>query len=156
MPVQPRNNIWVVLLLVFVVDCSERREPPNYGEMENLLLSNIDDFEYLSSFIRQKGLSRITHDSIYPKGKIDERELTKYRELLSRLGIYTGVQYHNDDAYVEVLYWSSGILDRGEAMIFIRTEKSISEIPYLKDQIDEKDLSCDIIDKTGKWYICDR
>ncbi len=141
----------LVFCIVLLTACSKEPVEPATEMMMSLLRGNYDEFEYISDFIRQRGFTRISYDSVYPNN-MENSGLDEYRLRLKNLGIYQGIQYHSDDDYVEVLFWSMGIVSRGKTKVFLRVYKDIGEIEYLQSKLISGDLKCEKY--SNKWYVC--
>ena len=144
-----------MFLLSAIASCSWVDDPPSNLDMEERLKKNLVDFEYLEHFMRENSLTRLTRNSAYPNSNLGNNDFAAARELMDKLGIMQGIQLHEED-YFEVVYWSVGILSRGESKLYLKSETPIQDIRYLQEQIKQEVLVCDAVKSVNFWYVCHR
>ncbi|WP_105102099.1 hypothetical protein [Microbulbifer pacificus] len=149
------SKLYVYMICSFVMllgGCFYENNEPSLFSMSKPLKERGKDFNRMAEIMQQSGLVRVAYNSVFPIDLAHIPEVNDIRLLMNDLDVGTGVQYHIEDDYFEVLYWSSGILSRGSSIVFIKSYNSLSLIPYLKEIIDNGLMECSVINYV--WSIC--
>jgi hypothetical protein len=147
----------VILLLIFVVQivsCSTESKP-EFNEVKESLLKNINIYEELSQKSLDLGVDRINLTDVYPKGSISTLELQWFHKRFEVLGLDVGLQvYKTKDKkrVVEFIYWSTGIVSRGEVVIITRSEVNLNEIDFYRKKIADNEMKCKLV--KSEWSVC--
>jgi hypothetical protein len=137
----------VILLLIFVVQivsCSTESKPEFNEVNEELSQKSLD-----------LGVDRINLTDVYPKGSISTLELQWFHKRFEVLGLDVGLQvYKTKDKkrVVEFIYWSTGIVSRGEVVIITRSEVNLNEIDFYRKKIADNEMKCKLV--KSEWSVC--
>lgn len=140
--------------VVLMSGCMSSDDCTSFECMEQHFLSNVSDYQYLVGRAKEVGATRITYDSIFPEELNSLPLIEGYRSVMRELGIEVGVQVHRRENYVEVIFRSSGVISRGEAMLFIFSGSPISKIAYLSKKNESGNLLCQPVMGYKEWHVC--
>ncbi|MBV7317614.1 hypothetical protein [Shewanella sp. NIFS-20-20] len=154
-----KSIVWLTLL--YQLQACMPVNTPNLEDLKIDVLNHLNTYDELADRAILSGITRIslTYNSqqnannaqVYPKGQLTNNEIKWFVHKFKELGIEIGIQT-GDDQVVEILYWSSGILDRGQGVTIVRSEKNIEYTNFYYYKSKYGHLDCTRI--TERWYVC--
>lgn len=145
-------RIFILLVSSILLLGCEGKSAPELAEVRVLLQDKKNSFEALADMTIESGVDRVSREGVYPKDSLTLEEFELFQTKFDDLMIDVGVQVDKEGQVIEFILWSSGILDRGEAVILLFSEREISSVAYYREQMDKGKLMCKKLE--AAWYFC--
>ncbi|WP_046005448.1 hypothetical protein [Pseudoalteromonas rubra] len=138
-------NLMVLILIVLGLAGCFKNAVPDEDTIKNKVLANLTLYEEVAARALSSNVTRVSRTGSFPKGVLSEEEYSWFLSMFDQLGIQTGIQVDLESKHVEFIYWSSGIVSRGEAILLIKLANEV-QAPQIRY------ASC--IDITHLWVLC--
>ncbi len=149
-----RNKGLILSLISFALSsCGADNAQLTDDQLLASFYENKSSLMNMAGLMKKAGLTRVTHNSVYPKSKSLNDSAIFVQKEMARVGINVAIQNHIQDKYYEYVYWSSGLAGRGSAKLLIFTAKPINDIDYLNAELKRGNTVCKKIELS--WYMCD-
>lgn len=129
-PLYVFESIVAFWLSILIVSCGDSSKP-TYQFYEKNLLGNKEVFNQLSDRAIASGVDRISRTSVYPKDKLGDDKIEWFHLMFKKLGVNGGLQVDRRYNLVELIMWSSGIVNRGEMILLVRVEKKYLKLSFI-------------------------
>lgn len=143
----------IFLGMIFVnISAYSSEQAPSFESVNADVLSKITTYEEVASKVLLSGADRISRTGIYPKGVIDDEENEWFLARFDELNLNNGVQVDKEDQIVEFLYWSTGLVSRGQSLVVLKSGLELKDSVFYGNKIKNNSIECRVI-KEG-WYAC--
>lgn len=149
-----RHLIPVVFFVLSLQACLDKSAPPSDLDMGEMFSKNVESFKKLNDIMVTTNLTRVTFSSAFPEKNDHAGEMSEIRRLLKKIGAKIGAQMSEDKKLVEVIYWSTGIVNRGNSKLYIRREGGIEKDAVYRRRIAKGEMKCSSIPLEDGWRIC--
>ena len=122
------------MMFVNINACTDE-QAPSFESVNADVLSKISTYEEVSSKVLLSGADRISQTGVYPKGVINDKENEWFLAKFDELNLSNGVQVDKEDKIVEFLYWSTGLVSRGQSLVVLKSDLELKDSVFYGDKM---------------------